>query len=157
MTRVPYWISIHKEGDFLGARGQAGPWRGERELPARVFHFGCQNMVRLAGFPTKYTMLVWELKAIPGVKDPQKLTCKIWASFSIPEERSRAFLGQDFIAPPTPKCLNRNAFLPDNLSYQDMWQQPFLLTVTYARGLQYWAEKLNLPEGMTSTPWWEVS
>ena len=27
----------------------------------------------------------WELKAIPGVKDPQKLTCKIQASFLIPK------------------------------------------------------------------------
>ena len=34
-------------------------------------------------------------------------------------------------------------FLPDELSYQDVQQQPFLLTMTYAWGLQYWAEKLN--------------
>ena len=33
-----------------------------------------------------------------------------------------------------------------------MWQQPFLLTVTYARGLQYWAEKLNLPDGSNFHP-----
>ena len=32
-----------------------------------------------------------ELRAILGVKDPQKLTNKIWASFSIPEVRMRAF------------------------------------------------------------------
>ena len=37
-------------------------------------------------------------------------------------------------------------FLPDELSYQDVQQQPFLLTVAYAQELQYWAEKLNLPE-----------
>ena len=37
-------------------------------------------------------------------------------------------------------------FLPDELSYQDVRQQPFLLTVAYAQGLQYWAEKLNPPE-----------
>ena len=36
-------------------------------------------------------------------------------------------------------------FLLDKLSYQDMQQQPFLLTVAYAQGLQYWAERLNLP------------
>ena len=36
-------------------------------------------------------------------------------------------------------------FLPDELSYQDVQQQPFLLTVAYAQGLQYWAEILNLP------------
>ena len=45
-----------------------------------------------------------------------------------------------------PKCLTWNMFLLDELSYQDVQQQPFLLTVAYAQGLQYWAEKLNLPE-----------
>ena len=39
-----------------------------------------------------------ELTAIPGVEDPWKLTQKIWAS-SIPEVRSRLFLGQDYTAP----------------------------------------------------------
>ena len=71
---------------------------------------------------------------------------KIWASFSIPEVRSRVFPGQDYTAPPAPKCLTQNVFLLDELSYQDVWQQPFLLTVAYAQGLQYWVEKLNLPE-----------
>ena len=46
---------------------------------------------------------------------------------------------------PAPKCLTWNGFLPDELSYQDMRQQPFLLTVAYAQGLQYWAEILNPP------------
>ena len=67
-----------------------------------------------------------ELRAIPGVEDPWKLTWKIWASFSIPEVRSRVFLGQDYTAPPTPKCNTQNMFLPNELSYQDVWQQPFL-------------------------------
>ena len=86
------------------------------------------------------------LTAISGVEDPQKLTQNIWASFWIPEVRSRVFLGQDYTAHPTPKCLTQNVFLPDELSYQDVQQQPFLLTVAYAWALQYWAEKLNLPE-----------
>ena len=33
---------------------------------------------------------------------------------------------------PAPKCLTQNVFLPDELSYQDVQQQPFLLTVAYA-------------------------
>ena len=57
----------------------------------------------------------------------------------------RAYLGQEHTTSPIPKCLSRNAFLPDGLSYQDVWQELNLLTVAYARGLQYWAEKLNLP------------
>ena len=47
---------------------------------------------------------------------------------------------------PIPKCLNQNAFLLDELLYQDVQQQPFLLTVAYGRGQQYWVEKLNPPE-----------
>ena len=46
-----------------------------------------------------------ELTAIPGVEDPQKLSQKIQTSFSIPEVRSRVFPGQDYTAPPAPKCL----------------------------------------------------
>ena len=87
-----------------------------------------------------------ELTAIPGEEDPQKFSQKIWASFSIPEVRSRVFLGQDYTTSPAPKCLTQSVFIPDELSYQDVWQQPFLLTVPYAWGLQYWAERLNLPE-----------
>ena len=44
---------------------------------------------------------------------------------------------------PCAKCLTWNLFLPDNLSYQDFQQQPLLLTVAYARALQYWAEELR--------------
>ena len=34
-------------------------------------------------------------------------------------------------------------FSLDVLSYQDVQQQPFLLTMAYAQGLQYWVEQLN--------------
>ena len=44
-----------------------------------------------------------ELTAIPGVEDPWKLAQKIWASFLIPEVRSRVFPGQDYTASPAPK------------------------------------------------------
>ena len=97
-----------------------------------------------------------ELKAILGVKDPCKLTHKIQASSYIPEVRMRALLEQEYTVPPTPKCLNRNAFLPDELSYQDIQQQLILLTVAYARGLQYWVEKLSCWKAQTSTLWQEV-
>ena len=85
------------------------------------------------------------LKAIPGVKDPQKHACKIRASFYIPKVRMRASLDQQYTMPPTPKCLSRNAFIPDALSYQDIHQQPTLLMIAYTRGLQYWPEKFNPP------------
>ena len=76
-----------------------------------------------------------ELKAIPGVKDQWKVAHKIWASFYIPKVRMRTFLGQEYTMPPAPKCLSRNTFLLDELSYQDIQQQPTLLRVAYARGL----------------------
>ena len=89
------------------------------------------------------TLSWWlELRAIPGVKDLRKLICKIHASFSIPEVRMRPFPKQEYTAPPAPKCLDRNSFLLDELSYQDIWQQPALLTITYTRGLQYWVVEL---------------
>ena len=51
------------------------------------------------------TLTWWlELQAIPGVKDPWRLTCKIWASFSIPEVRMRAIPGQRYTAPPPPNA-----------------------------------------------------
>ena len=100
------------------------------------------------GTPTWWS----ELTAIVGVKDPPKLAHEIWASFSIPKVRMRALLRQEYTVPPAPKCLNRNAFLPGKLSYQDVRQQPILLTVAYARGLQYWVEELNPPESPDSCP-----
>ena len=93
------------------------------------------------GTPTWWT----ELKAILGIKDPWKLTQKIRASFYIPKVRMRALLEPEYTVPPAPKSLNRNAFLPDELSYQDVQQQLALLTIAYARSLQHWAEKLSPP------------
>ena len=82
-----------------------------------------------------------ELQAIPGIRAPQKLAQKIRASFYIPEVRMRTLLEPGYTAPPTLRILDRNAFLPDDLSYQDMQQKPALLTMVYARSLQYWADK----------------
>ena len=64
----------------------------------------------------------------------------------------RAFLEQEYTAPPTLKCLSTNAFLLDELSHQDIWQKPTLLMIAYARGLQYWAEKFNLPRSLDLQP-----
>ena len=88
------------------------------------------------------TLALWmELQAILGIRDPQKLAKKIRASFYIPEVRMRTLLEPGYTVPPTPRSLDRNAFLPDNLSYQDMQQNPALLLMAYARSLQYWVEK----------------
>ena len=103
-------------------------------------------MAGVASPTTGHTSMVVRAQGHPGCKTPTKDLCKIWASFYIPKVRMRAFLEQEYTVPPTPKCLNRNAFLLDELSYQDVHQQLILFMVAYARGLQYWAEKLNPPE-----------
>ena len=64
----------------------------------------------------------------------------------------RTLLEPEYTVPPTPKSLDRNAFLPDELSYQDMQQQPALLMIAYARSPQYWAEKQSLPRSQNLCP-----
>ena len=61
-----------------------------------------------------------ELEAVPGITNWQKFARKIQASFYIPEVRSRMFPPEGYSAPPTPQSLNRGAYLPDNLVYQDV-------------------------------------
>ena len=64
----------------------------------------------------------------------------------------RASPEQHYTAPPAPNCLSTNAFIPNELSYQDVHQQLTLLTIVYVRGLQYWAEKPNLPRSPDLRP-----
>ena len=68
----PLVVPIQEEGDFLGVRGQAGPQRGGRGLPTGAFHFGHQNMVRLASLPTKYPMLVVGTQSHSRCEGPAK-------------------------------------------------------------------------------------
>ena len=60
--------------------------------------------------------------------------------------------GQGYSAPLAPRSLNRGAFLPEKLMYQDVRQQPALLTIVYCWCLQHWAEKLNLPKSPDCCP-----
>ena len=57
-----------------------------------------------------------------------------------------------YTVPPTLRSLDRNALLPDELSYQDMWQQLALLMIAYARSLQYWVEKQSLLRSQNLCP-----
>ena len=54
--------------------------------------------------------------------------------------------------PPAPWSLNREAYLPDRLSYQDVRWQPALLTVAYCQCLQHWVEKCNPPWNLDFCP-----
>ena len=86
-----------------------------------------------------------ELAAIPNVGNPKRLAQKMCTSFLIPSVRCETLPGQEYTVPPAPKCLTRNMLLPNDPSYQDVWHQPLLLTMAYARALQYWVEKFRLP------------
>ena len=90
--------------------------------------------------------LLWwgELEAVPGITNLHKFTHKIRASFYIPEVWSGMFPEEGYSAPPAPQSLNREAYLPDKLAYQDIRWQPVFLTVAYCQCLQHWVEKCNL-------------
>ena len=93
-----------------------------------------------------------KLQAIPGIRDPWKLAWKIGASVYIPEVRMRTLLEPQYTVPPAPRSLDRNAFLWDDLSYEDVWQKLALLMIAYTRSLQYWAEKQSLPRSWNLCP-----
>ena len=80
------------------------------------------------GRPNSWAPPTWwtELQAIPGIRDPWKLAWKIRASFYIPEVRMRTLLEPGYTVPPTLRSLDRNAFLPNDLSYQDMCTKNWL-------------------------------
>ena len=110
------------------------------ELPIKDLESWLDHQADQLGTPTWWG----ELKAVPGIMDLCRFTQKIWASFHILEIQSWASPNQGYSTPPAPKCLNRGAFLPERLEYQDVWQRPKLLTEAYCRCLQHWAEKVYL-------------
>ena len=87
-----------------------------------------------------------KLAAVPGIEDRCKFTRKIRASFYVPEVCLRASPEWVYTTPPAPWVLNRGTFHPENFTYQDLRQQPILPMVAYARCLQHWTEKHNLPK-----------
>ena len=110
------------------------------ELPIKDLELWLEYQVDQLGTPTWWG----ELKAIPDVADLHKFAWKIWASFHVPEIQSQASPNQGYSALPAPRGLNRGAFLPERLEYQDVWQRLILLMKAYCRCLQHWAEKSYL-------------
>ena len=102
-------------------------------------------MVRVAGMATTHPHWWEELIVIPDVEYVWRLAWKIWASFKVPSVRMEALEGWLFTAPPAQKYIQRCEFLPDGLPCQDVRIKPCQMTLTYARALQFWAEKVNLP------------
>ena len=96
-----------------------------------------------------------ELGAVPGIEDRHKFAQKIRASFYVLEVWLRASPEHGYTAPLAPWILNGGTFHLERFTYQDVRQQPALLTIPYAQCLQHWAEKHNLPRNLDFCPWAE--
>ena len=123
-------------------------WEPSIEPPIKDLELWLDQQADQLGTPSWWE----ELKAIPGITYLCKFTQKIHASFCILEIQSRASPDQSYSAPPAPKCLNRGAFLPERLEYQDVQRRPKLLTEAYCWCLQYWAEKVYPPISLEVHP-----
>ena len=106
----------------------------------------------MSGRTTGHPYMVGGVGGHAGITDPCKFAQKICASFYVLEVRSRMYPGQEYSAPLAPRSLNRGAFLPKKLEYQDVRQWPALLTIVYCQCLQHWVEKHNLPKSLDCCP-----
>ena len=118
------------------------------ELTTEDLETWLEHQAEQLGIPTWWR----ELEDIPDIEDPHKFARKIWASFYIPKVRSRMNPGQPFSTPLSPRNLNRGAFYPKGLKYQDVRQRPILLTVAYCQCLQHWVEERDLPINAEARP-----
>ena len=102
------------------------------------------------------TPMWWgELSTVPCIKDRHKFARKVRASFYVPEVHLRASPEWVYTAPPAPWVLDRGAFHPEKLVYQDVRQQPILFRIAYTRFLPHWAEKNNPLKNPDFWPWVE--
>ena len=106
----------------------------------------------MAGLAAGHSHLVDGAAGHTRDKILQKLTQKIWISFYVSKIQMRASLESEYTAPPAPKSLNCNTFLLNTFSCQDVRQQLALLTITYVRSLQHWAEQVIPSRSPESCP-----
>ena len=98
------------------------------------------------GLPIGHTLLVDRTHCHSRCGRPKETCLENLGFLFDPTGEKPGLPGPRVYCTPCPKCLTLNVFLLDELSYQDVQQQPFLLTMAYAQGLQYWAERLNPPQ-----------
>ena len=121
------------------AHGLPGCQRWEK-LPAWAFYQGCWNLAGLAGPLDGYAILVGGTHLHSQGGGPKETSLENpCLFFQIQQLDVRPSWAKGYTAHPAPKCITRNLFLLNDLSYQDIQKQPFLLTMAYAQGLQYWA------------------
>ena len=74
----------------------------------------------------------WNSLPSQGWRTQGNLLGKSPPPFQFQQLEARSSQVKGILCPPAPRCLTQSVFLPDELSYQDVQQQPFLLTVAYA-------------------------
>ena len=86
---------------------------------------------------------------IPDVGDVQGLAHKIWASFELPWWMSMAHkVDNYYLAPQVPNCICQKDFLllPDlRFPCWDLQEEQRKKTMAYAKALQCWVKRANLP------------
>ena len=90
-----------------------------------------------------------EMAKVPGVDDHKKLAQEVWASFHLPQWISEQYWVENYHqAPLAPPCLHWKSFLPppnSKFACQDIRELQWEKMVAYAKDLQFWVEKANLP------------
>ena len=94
---------------------------------------------------------VWwsKLHRVLNQRDTIQFTKQVWASFQIPKAKCLAQgMENDYKLPPTPHCTEWDAFLPfgtGNFASQDYRMKKPQKMLAYAKALQFWVEKAQLP------------
>ena len=139
--KVSFWMPKDKDLGTESRDPSAKP-------PIKDLELWLEYQVDQLGNPTWWG----ELKPIPGMAYLIRFTRKIQASFYVPEIQSQASPSQAYSTPLAPRSLNRGAFIPERLEYQDVWQRLILLTEAYCQCLQHWAEKSYPPTSLDAHP-----
>ena len=112
-----------------------------------------------AGPPVRHATLVGRAHCHPWCGEPKEASPKnSHASFMILVVRCETLPGQDYTAPPAPKCLTRGSFLPNDPSFQDVWWQPLLLSVAYVQVTAVFGRRKldHQPSQIIALWWWAL-
>ena len=135
------------EGEMLLVKARAG----DGLLPDDPKTSPMQNAEWIKWHTQQVDMLTWwqGLKEVPGQDNLQEFAQRVWASLKLPKTWScNTQVDNDHSALPAHHFLDRDWFLPVLemwFSSQDFWLTQPQKTLAYAKALQYWAEKAQLP------------
>ena len=133
-----------------------GPWPARMLKVGGITHWSLPSRMLKPGWigrPVKWIHPIGGQNSSPsqGWRTHRNLLGKSMPPFQFQQLEARSSRVKG-IPCPLPPDVSPSVFPLDELSYQDMQQQPFLLTVAYAWGLQYWVERLNPPADLDFWP-----